>query len=74
MSTVISIRVPDETKREIDRYGIEVSTVARKAIEEEIRRKKMDEAAKAAEELGDYLSKIPEEQTLQWIKEDRRTR
>lgn len=74
MSTVISIRVPDETKREIDRYGIEVSTVARKAIEEEIRRKKMEEATKAAEELGDYLSKIPEEQTLQWIKEDRRTR
>jgi predicted transcriptional regulator len=74
MSAVISIRVPDETKRDIERYGIEVSSVARKAIEEEINRRKLEEAAKAAEELGDYFSKTPEEQILQWIREDRRTR
>ena len=74
MTTVISIRVPDETKSDIDKYGIEVSSVARKAIEEEIRRKKLEEATEAAEELGDYFSKIPEEQALNWIKEDRRTR
>lgn len=74
MSTVISIRVPDETKRDIDRYGIEVSAVARKAIEEEIRRRKLEEAVEAAEELGDYLSRVPEHQILDWIREDRRTR
>ena len=74
MSTVISIRVPDETKQDIDKYGIEVSSVARRAIEEEIRRRKLEEATEAAEELGDYFSKIPEEQALKWIKEDRRTR
>ena len=74
MSTVISIRVPDETKHEIDKYGIEVSAVARKAIEEEIRRRKLEEAAEAAQELGDIFSRIPEDQLLQWIKEDRRTR
>jgi predicted transcriptional regulator len=74
MSTVISIRVPDETKQDIDKYGIEVSSVARRAIEEEIRRRKLEEATEAAEELGDYFSKIPEEQVLKWIKEDRRTR
>jgi predicted transcriptional regulator len=71
MSTVISIRVPDETKHEIDKYGIEVSAVARK---EEIRRRKLEEAAEAAQELGDIFSRIPEDQLLQWIKEDRRTR
>jgi antitoxin CcdA len=74
MTTVISIRVPNETKQDIDKYGIEVSTVARKAIEEEIRRRKLEEATEAAEELGNYFSKIPEEQVLKWIKEDRRTR
>ena len=74
MTTVISIRVPDETKQDIDKYGIEVSSVARRAIEEEIRRRKLEEATEAAEELGDYFSKIPEEQVLKWIKEDRRTR
>jgi predicted transcriptional regulator len=73
MTTVISIRVPDETKSDIDKYGIEVSSVARRAIEEEIRRRKLEEATEAAEELGDYFSKIPEEQVLKWIKEDRRT-
>ena len=74
MTTVISIRVPDETKHDIDKYGIEVSSVARRAIEEEIRRRKLEEATEAAEELGDYFSKIPEERVLKWIKEDRRTR
>lgn len=74
MTTVISIRVPDETKSDIDKYGIEVSSVARKAIEEEIRRKKLEEAAEAAEELGDYFSRIPKEQVIGWVKEDRRTR
>jgi len=74
MTTVISIRVPDETKQDIDKYGIEVSSVARRAIEEEIRRRKLEEATEAAEELGDYFSKIPEERVLKWIKEDRRTR
>jgi len=74
MGTVISIRVSDDTKHEIDKYGIEVSAVARKAIEEEIRRKKLEEAAEAAQALGEIFSRVPEEQLLQWIKEDRRTR
>lgn len=74
MSTVISIRVPDETKEDIDRYGIEVSTVARKAIDEEIERRKLEEARKAAETLGDFLRQIPEEKLLETLKEARRTK
>jgi len=74
MTTVISIRVPDETKENIDKYGIEVSTVARKAIDEEIEKRKLEEARKAAETLGEFLRQIPEEKILETIKETRRTR
>jgi hypothetical protein len=42
--------------------------------EEENTKRRLEEATKAAEELGDYLSKTPEKQVLHRIKEDRRTR
>ena len=74
MSTVISIRVPDETKKNIDKYGIEVSAIARKAIEQEIDKIKLQEAREAAKKLGEFFEEIPEEKIIESIRETRRTR
>jgi len=74
MGTVISIRVSDETKKNIDKYNIQVSTIARQAIEQEIEKKKLEEARKAAHTLGEFFSQIPEEKIMETIKETRRTR
>jgi len=68
------VRVPDEMKRDLEKYGIEVSGVARKAFEEEIRKKQIEEAGKAAKELAVFLANIPTETIVEWIREDRRGR
>ena len=73
-SVTISVRIPRELKEKIDRYGVRVSEVVRKALEEEVRRREFEEAVKAAEELGELFSKIPDGEIVRVIKEYRRTR
>ena len=74
MTTVISLRVTDETKKDIDKYGIEVSTIAREAIEKEIEKRKLEEAREAAKTLGEFFNQIPETRIIETIKETRRRR
>ncbi len=73
-STTISVRIPKELKEKIDKHGIRVSQVVRKALEEEVKRRELEEAAKAAEELGEMFSKIPEQEIVRLVKEYRRSR
>ena len=71
MGSVISVRVPQELKEDLKRYGIEVSEVTRKALEEEVRRREREELQGIAEELGEFLEKIPRERIVEGIREDR---
>ena len=71
MGSVISVRVPTELKDDLKRYGIEVSEVTRKALEEEVRRREREELQRMAEELGEFLEKIPQERIVEGIREDR---
>jgi len=72
-ATVV-VRIPQEIKEEIRRYEIQVSTVVRKALEEEIRKKKLEELKKAAGRLGELLAKIPNEEIVKSIRETRESR
>jgi post-segregation antitoxin (ccd killing protein) len=71
MGSVISVRIPTDLKDDLKRYGIEVSEVTRKALEEEVRRREREELQRMAEELGDFLEKIPRERIVEGIREDR---
>ena len=71
MGSVISVRVPQELKDDLKRYGIEVSEVTRKALEEEVKRREREELRGMAEELGEFLEKIPRERIVEGIREDR---
>ncbi|MEE8355431.1 MAG: type II toxin-antitoxin system CcdA family antitoxin [Candidatus Bathyarchaeia archaeon] len=71
MGSVISVRIPTDLKDDLKRYGVEVSEVTRKALEEEVRRREREELQRMAEELGDYLEKIPRERIVEGIREDR---
>jgi hypothetical protein len=71
MGSVISVRIPTELKDDLRRYGIEVSEVTRKALEEEVRRREREELRGMAEELGEFLGKIPRERIVEGIREDR---
>ena len=71
MGSVISVRIPTDLKDDLKRYGIEVSEVTRKALEEEVRRREREELQGMAEELGEFLEKIPRERIVEGIREDR---
>ena len=74
MSVTVSVRIPRELKEEAKRYGINISEVARRALEEEVRRRKLEEAMAAARRIGEILSKIPEEEMVKWLREAREER
>jgi post-segregation antitoxin (ccd killing protein) len=73
MSVTISVRIPKELKEKIKKYGINISHVVRKALEEELRKKKIEEAREAAKRLGEFFSKIPEENIVKCIKISRKS-
>jgi post-segregation antitoxin (ccd killing protein) len=72
--TVLVVRVPRELKEGLSRYEIEASEVIRKALEEEIRRKKLEELKETAARLADFLAKIPDEEIVKSIRETRKSR
>jgi len=71
MGSIITVRVPTELKEDLNRYRIEVSKVARRALEEEVRRREREELEMMAKELGEFLEKIPKERIVEGIREDR---
>jgi post-segregation antitoxin (ccd killing protein) len=72
MSVTISVRIPKELKEEIKKHGININYVVRKALEEELRKKKLEETKEAAKRLGEFFSKIHEKEIVEWIKTSRR--
>jgi post-segregation antitoxin (ccd killing protein) len=73
MTVIVYVRIPKELKDEIKKYGINISHVVRKALEEELRKKKIEEAKEAAKRLGEFFSKIPEENIVKCIKISRKS-
>ncbi len=72
--TSVTVRIPDELKREIDSLGVEVSEVTRSALENEVRRIKKAKAKDAAAKLGKMLANVPDEEIIGAIRESRNER
>jgi hypothetical protein len=56
------------------KYSIEAGEVARRAWDEEIKKRELDEAREAAAELGEFFARLPKGQVVKWIREDRERR
>jgi len=74
MSVVVSARVPKELKEELKRYGVNISEVIRRALEEELQRIKEERAKEALKRAAEILKKIPEDEIVRFIREDRLSR
>lgn len=59
--TSITVRIPDDLKKEIEELGVQVSQVTRTALEDEVRRLKREKAKQAAEKLSRLLADVPDE-------------
>ncbi len=68
------MRIPRRLRDEAKRCGINISEVARGALEEEVRRRKLEEAAAAARRVGELFSRISVEEMVEWLREARRGR
>lgn len=70
----ISVKVPKETKEELERMGIKPSALLKAAIEEAIRKKYLEEVKKDIERLRNLLLLVPAEDIVKSIREDRESR
>jgi metal-responsive CopG/Arc/MetJ family transcriptional regulator len=73
-SVVISVRIPEELKEELEKYNIDEAEVIRRALINEVKKAKAKELEKEAKEIKEILSKIPIEDVIKGIREDREER
>ncbi|MDJ0271343.1 MAG: ribbon-helix-helix protein, CopG family [Candidatus Caldarchaeum sp.] len=70
----VSTKVKKKLKEEAERLGVKVSEVLRNALEQEVRRRQLEELEKKLENLGTALDKLDIDRVARLIREDRRSR
>jgi len=70
----VSTKVRRELKEEAERLGVKISEVLRRALEEEVRRRKLKELEEKLSEIGEALDKIDINRIVKSIREDREGR
>jgi metal-responsive CopG/Arc/MetJ family transcriptional regulator len=73
-SVVISVRIPEELKEELEKYNIDEAEVIRRALINEVKKAKAKELEKELNEIKGVLIKIPAEEVIKEIREDRESR
>ena len=67
----VSAKIPRKLKGLLDRYRVKPSPIIRKALEEEVRKRMLDEIEERAKWLSRKVSHIPEDEIARIIREDR---
>lgn len=70
----VSAKVPYELRERAARLGINVNQLVRRALEEEVRRREVELLKSMAREASRILSKVPAEEVVRIIREDREGR
>jgi antitoxin CcdA len=70
----VSARIRRELYEKLKRYGIVVSYVIRRALEEEVRRREEEEVAKMLDKAQEILARIPSEELVEAIRASREER
>ncbi len=70
----VSAKISKELKEKIDKYGIRVGEVVRRALELEVKRRILEEAGEKYKLVKDALKRIPGEEIVKTIREDREAR
>lgn len=73
-SVVISVRILEELKEELEKYNIDEAEVIRRALINEVKKAKAKELEKELNEIKGVLIKIPAEEVIKEIREDRKSR
>lgn len=70
----VSVKIPIELKEKVEKLGIKPSKLLRRAIEEEVRKEEVRRLKDEVKALKQVLSKIPIEDVVGSIREDRGSR
>ena len=70
----VSVKVPAEIKQKLKKYGIKPSKLLRKTLEQEIRKREIEEIKTEIQNLGDALDRIDMADVIATIREDREKR
>ncbi len=67
----VSAKIKRELYKKIRKYGINVSEVIRRALQEEVARREEEELRRMLEEAGKILGKVPEKRLVEHIRSSR---
>jgi antitoxin CcdA len=67
----VSARITPELKEKIDKYNVKTSQVIRNALEEEVKRRELEELEEQARRLKPLLDRMTTEEVVRSIREDR---
>ncbi len=70
----VSVKIRRETKEQLEKLGAKPSKLLKEAIEETLRKKEIVEITREIAELKEVLKKIPIEDVVKSIREDRDSR
>ena len=70
----VSVKVPAEMKQKLKKYGIKPSKLLRKTLEQEIRKREIEEIKAEIQDLGDALTRIDMADVVSTIRTDREKR
>jgi antitoxin CcdA len=70
-SIYISTKIPKQLKEKIHKFKIKPSEILRKALEDEVKKREMEELKGEIERLKPILEKVSTEDIVKGIREDR---
>ena len=70
----VSAKVPRELREEAEKLGIRISEFLRRALEEEVRRRKIEVLKEELNSISTVLDKIDVDRIVRHIREDREVR
>jgi len=70
----VSVKIPVKLKEELERYGIKPSALLKKAIEEELKKREIQRIKEEIEKVKPILDRLPIEEVVKLIREDRERR
>ena len=73
-SVTVSTKIPKQLKEKIQKYKIKPSKILRKALEDEVKKREVEELKAEIENLKPILDKISVEDIVKSIREDRDSR
>ncbi|MEM1526992.1 MAG: hypothetical protein QXZ41_07895 [Ignisphaera sp.] len=70
----VSAKIPKKLKELLSRYGIKPGPIIRRALEEEVKKRMLEELEEVSRELSKELSHVSDEEAVELVREDREGR